>query len=348
MPRCPSAIPTLEEILDQRELVEAKLTASGEEPSCSERRAFRTFTGMAFSAIVRRLALVPFVAIAALSVHACAGDRLVLPDIPDATILTGDAAGPSCVKTQCGDECVDTTTDPRHCGNCTTACGVDQICTGGACKSNPCPAANPNLCGTGASAVCTNFKTDPNHCGDCATSCGTDGGVCNNGSCGAACSALETTCGGDGSFYCHKPTAPNDCCGTLCLPNKDCTAGGCVTCTPKLEKIPNTPAAPGLPYPADPNALKVSCPQPCPVVRCGGVMYMFYSYVDNRSSFGMVGLDSNGGVIRPVVEIPGDRYLDSIIVNDTDKTVTVIGQAALADAGIPGVPVKMFFSDFQQ
>jgi hypothetical protein len=31
--------------------------------------------------------------------------------------------------------CADTMTDPTHCGNCTTVCGADQICSGGSCTS---------------------------------------------------------------------------------------------------------------------------------------------------------------------------------------------------------------------
>jgi hypothetical protein len=38
----------------------------------------------------------------------------------------------ACPNTTCGDECVDTTTDPAHCGSCSTPCAY--TCTAGACE----------------------------------------------------------------------------------------------------------------------------------------------------------------------------------------------------------------------
>jgi hypothetical protein len=371
-----------------------------------------------------------FVGIAALALHACAGDRLELPVFDDSGIrVTPVTPDGSC--TQCSGECVDTKTDPRHCGtctttctggsacvagqcslacptglvncagmcvdpttsaehcgatgacdganagtkcasgltcnngvcgsgcpasspnacgtgatalctsfkidpahcgNCTTACGTGQVCTNSACA---CPAARPDVCGTGAAATCTDFKTDPTRCGNCNTSCGV-GKVCNNGACGIACSALQTTCGTGATATCHTPTAPNDCCGTLCGRDKDCSAAGCVACTPTTFTIATNPT------PTDAN-LKVTCinaafqPVACPVVRCGGVTFFAYSYLDNRTSLGIVGYDVNGAIVKGLVEKPGARYVETASV--AGGNVTWTGQGAQT--------VIMPFSDFR-
>ncbi len=48
----------------------------------------------------------------------------------DATIVV-DAAPFVCTLTECGDLCVDTASDPAHCGGCDMACAsAGQICTG--------------------------------------------------------------------------------------------------------------------------------------------------------------------------------------------------------------------------
>jgi len=50
--------------------------------------------------------------------------------------------GPECEMTECGDLCVDTATDPLHCGGCDMACkSPGQICTG----SLPCACPSPFL-----------------------------------------------------------------------------------------------------------------------------------------------------------------------------------------------------------
>lgn len=314
--------------------------------------------------------------------HGCAGDRLVLPTFDDAgSSTTSDA---SCTQMQCGSECIDPMTDPRHCGTCTNACAGGSTCTagkcslvcptpfvncGGACidpKTNadhcgailacdganagakctggmvckngacaapsPCPANTPDTCTAGGASLCTDFKTDPAHCGDCTTACGA-GKVCNNGACGVACNALQTTCGTGAAATCHTPTAPNDCCGTLCAADKDCTAAGCVACIPVASTVAIDPPAP------DP-ALKVTCLQsPCPVVKCGGITYFIFSYFDNRSSFGIVGYNQTGGIAKPLMEKVGARYIDNIVVNNALQTVTLNGQNA--------PPVILPFTDFR-
>jgi hypothetical protein len=222
--------------------------------------------------------------------------------------------------------------------NAGTACTAAQTCKSGACVGPAgCPAASPDACGTGATALCTDFKSDPDHCGDCATACGA-GKACNNGACGVVCGALQTTCGTGASATCHTPLGPNDCCGTMCGVDKDCTTGGCVACTPTTHTVMFNAVPP------DPN-LKVTCIDealnsvPCPVVKCGGITYFVFSYLDNRNSFGVVGYDPNGGVVKPLVEKPGARYIHTITINGGASNVTLSGQGAQT--------VTMPFSDFR-
>jgi hypothetical protein len=282
----------------------------------------------------RNLAVVGFVGL--ISLGACAGERLVLPDLDD----TSDA---SCTKTKCGEECVDTKTDPRNCGTCGMQC-PGTPCNNGMCApAGACPPGLPDACGMGPNRVCTNLKTDPMRCGNCMTSCGM-GKVCNDGTCGIACGPLQVTCGTGASATCRTPTGPLDCCGTNCPLDNDCTPNGCVLCTPTVVTVSGTKYTPPA---AD---LKVSCTDAnenptstCPAVKCGSLTFFVYSDVNNATELGIVGYDSNGGVAKPPVRRAGTRYIKSITVN-ANQTVTLRGQDSP-----PGTPatVTMTFADFQ-
>lgn len=52
-------------------------------------------------------------------------------------VATPPDSGPSCTapRMMCGGACVDTMTDGAHCGGCNNACGVGNVCRGGACVS---------------------------------------------------------------------------------------------------------------------------------------------------------------------------------------------------------------------
>lgn len=93
-------------------------------------------------------------------------------------------AGLTCLEplTACGDTCVDTKTDPAHCGDCTTSCAV--ACSGGSCVES-CPSPEENCAG-----ACVDTSSNASHCGDCATACDP----------GKVCVASECSCGPDASF----------------------------------------------------------------------------------------------------------------------------------------------------
>ena len=75
----------------------------------------------------------------------------------------------ACQGELCGELCIDTQSDPAHCGGCDQACST--TCIAGQCQ-------NMTLCGT----EWVNIKTDPDHCGFCNAPC--DGDLCINGGCG--------------------------------------------------------------------------------------------------------------------------------------------------------------------
>jgi len=79
----------------------------------------------------------------------------------------------------CGGQCVDVTTDRRHCGVCGRACQSDEFCIGGRCTWPRCGDAGERLlCG----AACVDLATDTNHCGACRSPCGA-GQLCRFGLC---------------------------------------------------------------------------------------------------------------------------------------------------------------------
>jgi len=80
-------------------------------------------------------------------------------------------------ESTCDGACVDTTTDPTHCGNCATQCSARSTCQGGACT---CP-AGLTLC----NGVCVDTKTDTANCGMCNKACT----VCQAGGCVACAQA---------------------------------------------------------------------------------------------------------------------------------------------------------------
>ncbi|MBM4321295.1 MAG: hypothetical protein FJ125_15450, partial [Deltaproteobacteria bacterium] len=78
--------------------------------------------------------------------------------------------------TRCESWCVDTASDPGHCGGCDRPCVGGQVCAGGQCADH-CRGAL-SLCGRS----CVDLQTNPLHCGACDRACAPAAGV---GSCQA-------------------------------------------------------------------------------------------------------------------------------------------------------------------
>jgi hypothetical protein len=160
-------------------------------------------------------------------------------------------------ETDCGGECVDTTSDPDHCGGCGVLCPVEQglECVDSICEGTvPCPVELTD-CGNG---VCTDLASDPLNCGGCGVVCPTGncvGFVCQQGCapplqpCPDGCVDVASdpfNCGGcniqcpDGwacqSFTCVVPVCPPNLtlCGGQCVDtlfdSQHC--GGCFNVCP--------------------------------------------------------------------------------------------------------------------
>ncbi|XXX80135.1 MXAN_6577-like cysteine-rich protein [Sorangium sp. So ce134] len=77
---------------------------------------------------------------------------------------------------RCDGECVDTRTDPNHCGRCGKQCAPGRACVGGLCG---------RICLEGLTDcgdTCVDLTSDAQHCGQCDRACG-PGRPCEGGAC---------------------------------------------------------------------------------------------------------------------------------------------------------------------
>lgn len=170
----------------------------------------------------------------------------------------GGAGSCSAPKLVCvsdaGSSCVDTTSDPLHCGSCATSCktadagaleagrddnpdsGVSiSVADGGASEpwSLGAPSCATSACGVTCPAamtecsdhICYDTQRFHEHCGDCNTACSA-AQACTSGHC---CAAGTAYCG---SACVNVATDPNNCgsCGHTCGAAMACVAGTCTAC----------------------------------------------------------------------------------------------------------------------
>ncbi|MCG8557470.1 MAG: hypothetical protein MJD61_19610 [Proteobacteria bacterium] len=187
------------------------------------------------------------------------------------------AVGAACIggNCQCPDGmvdcdrlCVDTSTNPAHCGGCTDptaqqtrACAPGALCLNGQCECGP----NLTLCGN----ACVDINIDPSDCGGCGNFCEGQS-VCLNGLC--QCPPGTVECGGGGGIgfpgggeggNCllgSLQTDPNNCgeCGIRCPLGGLCLNGLC-QCPPGTQVCA---ANPGRNIPGE-CALTVADPEHC-------------------------------------------------------------------------------------
>ncbi len=133
---------------------------------------------------------------------------------------TAIAAGASgCTQpgqVQCSGACVNTQSDPNHCGSCTNACAPGSTCTAGVCGC----AMGQSTC----NGKCVDVQSDSQNCGACGTACAS----------GMSCRAGQCSCG-EGKAACAGSCVdlmldPVNCgaCDTKCAIGQACTAGVCV------------------------------------------------------------------------------------------------------------------------
>lgn len=162
--------------------------------------------------------------------------------------------------------CIDTASNPRHCGGCGVTCGDGEACVegrcvcgdqrieGGAvcenglrCCNGECAFAGSPTCqcatdGDACSGICcakscVDYLNDPQNCGGCGKICA-DGQVCKSGQC--RCDA-GTLCGGGCT---DLRTDPENCgaCGVTCGNEQTCCHGQCTS----TEKDPTNCGACGV------------------------------------------------------------------------------------------------------
>ncbi len=120
-------------------------------------------------------------------------------------------------KLFCTNACVDTQTDPKHCGQCDNVCEAVEVCQRGICSC----ADSKRLCG----GVCVDIQTSAQHCGECDAAC-SSGQSCAGGLCQAPCGTGEIRCG----TSCVDPKQdPKHCgvCSRACRSDQGCLNGFC-------------------------------------------------------------------------------------------------------------------------
>jgi len=145
----------------------------------------------------------------------------------DAEVIRTDAGttGPSdggeeeCAspRTVCGSQCVDLSSDTRHCGECNERCDDGAFCSMGACQTS---CASPR---TACGDACVDLATSADHCGDCGNACAADE-ACAMGVC--SCASALTECGG---ACVDTQTSSGHCgeCDNACGAMQICDAGSC-------------------------------------------------------------------------------------------------------------------------
>lgn len=113
--------------------------------------------------------------------------------------------GTACESKCCGEACVDTNSNPLHCGACGVQCDTNEQCSGGKCVKQGCTLPL-RMC----SGQCVDLSSDPNNCDRCGKVCG-DNMKCVGGQC--YCESNFVNCDNDITNGCELSV--NDC---VCAP----------------------------------------------------------------------------------------------------------------------------------
>ncbi len=156
--------------------------------------------------------------------------------VPGCTEAHACADGKGC----CGGECVDTKSNPSHCGACDQACAKpahgNATCTAGTCGLAACDEGFGNCDLDPANGCETDLRSTVSHCGACGVACAPAyaTGACEASACKvAACNPGYGDCDGDPKNGCEQGLATmTHCgaCGVACtIPNGTgtCASGTC-------------------------------------------------------------------------------------------------------------------------
>ncbi len=146
--------------------------------------------------------------------HDDPGDVDVPEDLPDGLVCSPGL-------TLCGTECVDTSSDPDHCGDCGASCPGDEFCSLSDCVLE-CPTYL-----TECDRSCVDLDFNPAHCGTCSNLCNA-WEYCNDGSCVDTCPPGLVRCGDACIDVRNDPLHCGDC-DTICSEDTVCAEFACVT-----------------------------------------------------------------------------------------------------------------------
>lgn len=130
----------------------------------------------------------------------------------------------ACATVSCDGVCVDTRSDPAHCGACGQVCEAGSVCSEGSCLAGGCPTGTTECAGG-----CVDMQTSSMHCGACGNACAA-GSVCSAGTCvTSSCAVGLTEC--DGACVDTRTNASH-CggCGSPCAAGETCSGGVCAGC----------------------------------------------------------------------------------------------------------------------
>lgn len=130
----------------------------------------------------------------------------------------------------CGEDCVDVSNDPAHCGGCDTPCAGGELCVDSVCQP-VCPMGQVE-CG----GACFDTNASAEHCGGCDMPCD-PAEVCMGGVCALACDPGLEACNG----ACVDLQADEANCGGC-----DKACAGCEQCGAGVCALPAAPPAPGM------------------------------------------------------------------------------------------------------
>ena len=129
---------------------------------------------------------------------------------------------------ECDARCVDSLGDNAHCGGCGNACGNNEQCIDGQCRT--CPNAREQFCPLHWEGfACVNVQTDQSNCGECGHWCNGLGYECISGSC--VCKPDTDRCVLEGVELCTDLLRDEDncgMCGSRCAEGEDCANGTCM------------------------------------------------------------------------------------------------------------------------
>ena len=176
----------------------------------------------------------------------CGGCNTACPPAANATTTCG-AGG-------CGYECtaghaecdgnaesgceVDISSDTGNCGGCGVTCGIDQLCTDGACTTLVCAPGTADCNQMAADGCEVDTTVDVAHCGTCGTQCSFQhadfacvGSTCVMGACAAGFADCDHDPGDGCEVSLNSDVTHCGTCDTVCsLPNvsrQACVSGAC-------------------------------------------------------------------------------------------------------------------------